>query len=72
MQFINRFEYLDPSEVFLPEIKLIPDINYMIEFRLREFSETITEITGIKVRSKVLNGQPFKQICKLPFEENII
>ncbi len=70
LHVIDRFAYLQPSEVFLPEIKLMPDTNYMIEFRLKEFSETIMKKTGINIQSKVLNGQPFEQICKLAFEEN--
>jgi len=71
LHVIERFAHLQPSEVFLPEIQLMPDINYMIEYRLKEFSESIMKKTGIKVKSIVLNGQPFEQICKLAFEEKI-
>lgn len=71
LHVIDRFAYLQPTEVFLPEIKLMPDINYMIEYRLREFSESIMKKTGIKVSSRVLNGQPFEQICGLAYEEDI-
>ena len=71
LHVIERIAYLQPTEVFLPNIKLMPDINYMVEYRLQEFSENIMKKTGIKVRSKVLNGQPFEQICGLAYEEDI-
>ncbi len=71
LHVIDRFANLQPTEVFLPEIQLLPDINIMIEHRLKEFSESIMKKTGIKVESKVLNGHPFDRICRLAFEENI-
>lgn len=71
LHVIDRFAYLQPAEVFLPGLTLMPDINYMIEYRLKEFSENLAEKTGLKVSSKVLNGQPFEQICGFAYEENI-
>ncbi len=69
LHVIDRFANIQPSEVFLPEMKLLPDINYMVDYRLREFSESLTKRTGIKIKSVVLDGQPFEQICRLSFEE---
>ncbi len=71
LHVVDRFANLQPTEVFLPEIQLMPDINLMIEIRLKEFSESVTKKAGIKVDSKVLNGQPFERICRLAYEENI-
>ena len=68
LHVIDRFAHLQPSEVFLPEMRLLPDINYMIDYRLREFSESLTKSTGIKVKSVVLDGQPSDEICRLAFE----
>ncbi len=69
LHVVDRMAHLQPTEVFLPEIKLMPDINYMIEIRLKEFAESIMKKTGIKVKSRVLNGLPFEQICRLAYEE---
>lgn len=69
LHVIDRFAHLQPSEVFLPEMQLMPDINFMIEYRLKEFAENIMKKTGIKIKSVVLNGQPSDQICRLAFEE---
>ena len=69
LHVIDRFANIQPSEVFLPEMKLLLDINYMVDHRLREFSESLTKRTGIKIKSVVLDGQPFEQICRLSFEE---
>ncbi|MCU0472312.1 MAG: universal stress protein [Bacteroidales bacterium] len=71
LHVVDRFANLQRTEVFLPEIQLMPDINLMIEIRLKEFSESVSKKTGIKVESKVLNGQPFERICRLAYEENI-
>lgn len=68
LHVVDRFAHLQPSEVFLPEMKLLPDINYMVDYRLREFSESLTKRTGIKVKSMVLDGQPSEEICRLAFE----
>ena len=69
LHVVDRYVYLQPHEVFIPEIKIMPDINYMIEFRLKEFSESLAKITGLDIKGKVLNGQPFEQICQLSFNE---
>ncbi len=71
LHVIDRFAYLEPAEVFLPEIKLEPDLNLMIKDRVEKISENISKETGIKVTGKVLDGQPSEKICGLAFEEQI-
>ena len=69
LHVIDRLANLQPTEVFLPEIQLMPDINFMIEQRLKEISDSITRKTGINVKSIVLNGQPSDTICWLAHDE---
>jgi nucleotide-binding universal stress UspA family protein len=71
LHVVDRFAYLQPTEVFLPDIKLAPDLNLMIDDRVKELSENISKETGIKVTGKVLDGQPYERICRLAYEEQI-
>lgn len=71
LHVIDRFAYLQPAEVFIPDVKPMPDINYLVEHRLREFTESIAKKTGIEIKFKVLNGQPSEQICALAYEKKI-
>jgi len=71
LHIIDRFANLEPTEVFLPEMKLEPDLNSMMEERLRELSETMSKKTGIKITGRVLDGQPSERICRLAFEEQV-
>mgnify|MGYP003737374193 CR=1 FL=1 len=71
LHVIDRFAYLQPAEVFLPDVRPLPDINYMIENRIKEFAENIKKKTGLEVKGKVRSGQPFEQICRLAFEEEV-
>jgi nucleotide-binding universal stress UspA family protein len=69
LHVVDRFAYLQPTEVFLPDIRITPDLNLMMEERLKEFSENIGKNTGIKVTGKVLDGLPSERICRLAYEE---
>ena len=71
LHVIDRFAYLQPTEVFLPDISLTPDIILMMEDRLKGFSDQVLIDTGIKVTGKVLAGQPSERICRFAYEENI-
>ena len=37
LHVVNRFACLQPAEVFLPDIRLVPDLNLMLEDRIKEF-----------------------------------
>ena len=71
LHIVDRFAYLQPTEVFLPDISPTPDIILMIEDRLKEFSDQLLIDTGIKVTGIVLAGQPSERICRFAYEENI-
>lgn len=66
----DRFAYLQPSEVFLPDVKVMPDIKLMMEEKLSAVSKKINEETGIKISGKVINGSPSEEICQFAYKEN--
>ena len=71
LHVIDRFAYLQPTEVFLPDIVLAPDLNSMMEDRVKELSENISKKTGIKITGRLLDGHPSERICSLAYEEKI-
>jgi nucleotide-binding universal stress UspA family protein len=71
LHVVDRFAYLEPTEVFLPDIRLTTDLNLLMEDKLSELSETIGKKTGIKVTGRVLDGLPSDRICRLAFDEKI-
>jgi nucleotide-binding universal stress UspA family protein len=66
---VDRFAYLPPTEVFLPDIRPTPDIILTMEDRLREFSDQLMIDTGLSVTGKVFVGQPSERICRFAYEE---
>ncbi len=70
LHVVDRFAYLEPTEVFLPEIRLTPDLNLMIEDRVKEFSKNISKKTRLAVKGVVLDGQPSERICRFAYEEH--
>ncbi len=70
LHVLDRFAYLQPTEVFLPDVGLIPDLILMTEERLREFADQLLVDTGIKATGKVLPGIPSERICRFAFENN--
>ncbi len=71
LHVVDRFAYLQPTEVFLPDITLTPDIILWMENRLKEFSDQLLIDSGIKVTGKVLAGHPSERICWFANTENI-
>lgn len=71
LHIMDRFSFLQPTEVFLPEVQLVPDIKLTIEEKLKDLGEKIQLETGIKMYNKVLIGTPSDTICRLAFTENI-
>ncbi len=71
LHVLDRFSFLQPTEVFLPEVQLVPDLKLTIEEKLKDLAERIQLETGIKTTGKVLIGAPSDTICRLAFTENI-
>lgn len=71
LHVVDRFYYLQPTEVFLPDVRLIPDLKLTIEEKLKEQAENIQKDTGIKTTSIILVGSPSEFICQFAFEEKI-
>jgi nucleotide-binding universal stress UspA family protein len=71
LHVVDRFSYIQPAEVFLPDFKVTTDIISRMESRLKEFTEQIQHDTGIKIGWKIKSGLPSDEICKIAYEENI-
>jgi nucleotide-binding universal stress UspA family protein len=70
LHVLDRYVYLQPTEVFLPDVRTIPDLNSMIEDRINKIADKISNENGLDVTGKVTDGQPYEEICRLAFEEN--
>ncbi|MBN2274301.1 MAG: universal stress protein [Bacteroidales bacterium] len=68
LHVVDIFTYVEPSEVFLPEFKVMPDWVSSIEENLDKLAKKITQETGVKITAKVLEGQPADRICRYAFE----
>ncbi|NJK94599.1 MAG: universal stress protein [Bacteroidales bacterium] len=71
LHVVDRFTYLQPTEVFLPDFRLTPDLILTMEDRLKELANKIQLDTGIKTTGIVLDGQPADRICRFAHEEKI-
>ena len=69
LHVLDRFVYLQPTEVFLPDVRTIPDINSMIEERIKKISDRLSKENRIEITTIVTIGQPSEQICRIAFEE---
>ncbi|MDP1622499.1 MAG: universal stress protein [Bacteroidales bacterium] len=70
LHVIDRFSYLQPAEVFLPEFQIIPDIKLSMEATLSKLAGKIQKESGIVVTSTVMDGIPSDCICSLAYNEN--
>jgi nucleotide-binding universal stress UspA family protein len=67
---LDRFAYLQPTEVFLPDFKITPDILHSTKKNLKALTSRIHSQTGIKTTGKVLYGTPSDAICQFAYEKN--
>ncbi len=70
LHVIDKFVYLSPPEVFLPDVQIPADIKLTIEDKIKELAERIQIESGIQITGKVLIGTPSDNICQLAFNEN--
>jgi nucleotide-binding universal stress UspA family protein len=71
LHVLDNVTYFQPVEVLLPGIKLAPDLNLLMEEKIKELSKKISDETGVKVTGKILQGQPYEQICIFANESKI-
>ncbi len=71
LHVIDKLAFLEPSEVFLPDIGHMPDMLLIMEEKIKEISENIQKNSGIKTTGKVLYGQPSTIICQVAYDEKI-
>jgi nucleotide-binding universal stress UspA family protein len=71
LHVLDRYVYLQPTEVFLPDIRTIPDLNSMIEERIKKISEKISSENDLDVTGRVTDGQPYEEICRIAYEEKV-
>lgn len=67
---LDRYSHLQPSEVFLPGVKIGPDIKSSLEEKLNVLSKKIHERTKINTTFKVVAGNPSGCICEFAFQED--
>lgn len=71
LHVIDRLAYLQPTEVFVPDIKISPDYVEEIKTRLNTLSNRILIDTGIRVIGEVYDGQPSEEICSYAYNKKI-
>jgi nucleotide-binding universal stress UspA family protein len=70
LHVIDRYSYLQPTEVFLPEVQLTPDFENSLKEKLKEMAGKIQKETGVIITDKVMYGLPADSICQFAFENN--
>jgi len=70
LHIVDRLAYLQPTEVFLPELQVTPDFSVMFAEKLKELSENLQKKTGLNVTYKIFVGQPADQICSYAFKQS--
>jgi nucleotide-binding universal stress UspA family protein len=71
LNVIDSMIYFQTDGLLLPGIKLPTDIKEIMEDKIENFAEVISNKAGIKVTGKILEGQPCEQICRLAYEEKM-
>jgi len=71
LHVVDTFSYIEPTEVFLPDFKITPDVISSIEEKLKDLVESIKQETGINITGKVLDGIPSDRICRYALKEHI-
>ena len=71
LHVVDTFSYIQPTEVFLPDFKIIPNIIETMENHLKELVEKIQGETDLKISAKIKSGIPSAEICRMAYEENI-
>ena len=68
---IDNYAYLQPSEVFLHEARIIKDIRSQLEVKLQELADKIRLQTGVDTGIIVRDGSPSDAICRIALQEKI-
>ncbi|MFH1160854.1 MAG: universal stress protein [bacterium] len=71
LHVVDSFAYLYPSEVFLYETRITPDLKVNMETKLTEVAGKIQKKSGVKITGKVLEGTPAYKICQFAQHESI-
>jgi nucleotide-binding universal stress UspA family protein len=71
LHIIDRFSLYPPAEVFSSDTKVPQDIIQTMEKKLIELTKEVQKESGIRVKGKILEGNPSDIICRLAYEENI-
>ncbi|MHC1702702.1 MAG: universal stress protein [Tenuifilaceae bacterium] len=69
LHVIDRMAYLQPTEVFVPDIRLSPDYIAEIKERLNILAGRILIDTGVKVVGNVIDGQAAEEICSFAYRK---
>jgi nucleotide-binding universal stress UspA family protein len=64
LHVIDSLAHLQPSEVFVPQLRISPDYVAEIKEKLKSISAKILIDTGVQVFDEVYDGQPSEEICK--------
>ncbi|NCA77559.1 MAG: universal stress protein [Alphaproteobacteria bacterium] len=71
LHVIDNYAYLQPSEVFLHEIRIMPDIKSHHEESMKELAGKISEQIEIDVDVQVEEGSPADVICRVAAKKQI-
>lgn len=71
LHVLDNYAYLQPSEVFLHEIRILPDIKSHHEETMKELAGKISEQAEIDVDVQVEEGSPADVICRVAAKKEI-
>jgi nucleotide-binding universal stress UspA family protein len=63
LHVVDTYAHIQPTEVFLPEFQVTPDVISAINVRLNDLVERINQDTGIDITGTVVDGIPSDRIC---------
>ena len=63
LHVVDTYAHIQPTEVFLPEFQVTPDVISAINVRLNDLVERINQETGIDITGTVVDGIPSDRIC---------
>jgi len=71
LHVVDNYAYLQPSEVFLHEIKIMPDVKSHQEERLHKIADHIKTQAGLIAQVMVEEGSPADNICRIAVQKKI-
>lgn len=71
LHVVDNYAYLQPSDVFLQEVRILPDVKAFAEERLKAVADRIQSEAEIEAEVIVAEGSPADVICRLAAQKEV-